>query len=227
VINEIEAERVREIYRLYLKLGCVSRLQEHLNAVGIRSKQRVSRAGNSSGGAVYSRGALYDMLHNRIYLGEITHKDKSYPGQQDAIIERELWDQVQAMFGLNLQAPRTQPRTTSQSLLTGLLHDDKGNRFTPSHSSKNGRRYRYYVSQAVIRKKSASAGIARLPAQETDDLVVSRLGSLLGSPERMLRLLGDGATPKEMESIVEASRGGVRLQKSAYKPHCGWLYQRS
>ena len=116
----------------------------------MRSKKRISRTGRASGGAVYSRGALYGMLQNRIYLGEITHKGSSYPGQHAAIIDQDLWAKVQAQFKANLQAERKRPRTTGQSVLTGLLYDSDGNRFTPSHANKKGRRYRYYVSQAVI-----------------------------------------------------------------------------
>jgi site-specific DNA recombinase len=208
VINDTDAERVREIYRLYLELGCVSNLQEHLASSGILSKQRVSRTGRSSGGAIYSRGALYDMLHNRTYRGEITHKEKSYPGLQPAIIDQELWDKVQAHFETNLQAPRRRPRTTSPSLLTGILFDGDGNRFTPSHSAKKGRRYRYYVSQAVIRKRTGpSRDSERLPAQEIEDLVVSRLHALLGSPRRLLDLLGGQIVdPQATERIVAAAR---------------------
>ena len=150
-VNPAEAEHVREIYRLYLKLGCVTKLQEYLEQAGILSKKRMSRTGRASGGASYSRGALYLILHNRIYLGEITHKKASYPGQHAAIIDQKMWDQVQAQFQSNLQAPRKRPRATEQSLLMGLLYDEQGNRFTPSHATKKGRRYRYYVSQAVIK----------------------------------------------------------------------------
>ena len=89
VVNPIGAEHVRDIYRLYLKLGCVTKLQEYLEQAGIRSKKRMSRTGRVSGGATYSRGALYLILHNRIYLGEITHKKASYPGQHAAIIDQD------------------------------------------------------------------------------------------------------------------------------------------
>ena len=150
VVHRPDADAVKQIFELYLKLGCVSRLKEHLEQQGIHSKKRISRTGRASGGAVYSRGALYGMLQNRIYLGEITHKGASYPGQHAAIIDQALWDQVQAQFKANLQAERRRPRTTGQSVLTGLLYDSDGNRFTPSHANKKGRRYRYYVSQAVI-----------------------------------------------------------------------------
>ena len=109
VVNPAGAEHVREIYRLYLKLGCVSKLKEYLKQAGILSKKRMSRAGRTSGGANYSRGALYLILHNRIYLGEITHKKASYPGQHAAIIDQKMWDKVQAQSQSNLQAPRKRP----------------------------------------------------------------------------------------------------------------------
>src|SRR5271170_7795159 len=112
VVHRTDADAVKQIFELYLKLGCVSRLKEHLEQQGMHSKKRISRTGRASGGAVYSRGALYGMLQNRIYLGEITHKGASYPGQHEAIIDRGLWDEVQAQFKANLQAERKRPRTT-------------------------------------------------------------------------------------------------------------------
>jgi site-specific DNA recombinase len=96
----------------------------------------LSKTGNASGDNTFSRGALYSILQNRIYLGEITHKDKSFPGQHPAIIDQDLWDRVQAQFKANLQAERKPPRATSTSLLAGLLYDGAGNRFTPSHTTK-------------------------------------------------------------------------------------------
>src|SRR5271168_5316512 len=104
IVDPEEAELVNRIFDLYLKLGCVSKLREVLERDGVRSKQRTSGTGRSSGGVVYSRGALYGMLQNRIYLGEITHKKSSYPGQHQPIIDRALWDQVQAQFRSNLQS---------------------------------------------------------------------------------------------------------------------------
>ncbi len=208
VMNPAEAEQVKEIYRLYLKLGCVTKLKEHLKQTGILSKKRISRAERTSGGANYSRGALYLILHNRIYLGEITHKKASYPGQHAAIIDQEMWDQVQAQSQSNLQAPRKRPRSTEQSLLMGLLYDEKGNRFTPSHANKKGRRYRYYVSQAVIRNaRNRQHGPVRIPALEIEDLVISQLSLLLRSPQRLMDMLADVDTSQgDVETLAEASR---------------------
>lgn len=209
VLNAAEAEQVRGIYQTYLRLGCVTKLQKHLEEAGIRSKKRISRTGRTSGGAVYSRGALYLMLHNRIYLGEIVHKQKSFPGQHPAILEPKLWEQVQSQFQSNLQAGRKRPRSTEPSLLLGLVCDEKGNRFTPSHTTKKGRRYRYYVSQAALIKNGNQnrRGPVRIPAVEIEGLVVSQLTVLLQSPQRMLdTLVGQGAPPEQLHAFTEASR---------------------
>ena len=206
VVQPSDAEVVKQIFELYLKLGCVSRLNAYLEQQGMHSKKRISRTGRASGGAVYSRGALYGMLQNRIYLGEITHKGASYPGQHAAIIDQALWDQVQAQFKANRQAERKRPRTTQPSVLTGLLYDSDGNRFTPSHSNKKGRRYRYYVSQAVIhgRGKGSQAPV-RLPAEEIEALVLSQLKELLESPQRLLDLLSEGSpNPDDIQRLLEA-----------------------
>jgi hypothetical protein len=157
LLHPEDAEQVRNIYRLYIEAGSVTKLRESLEQKGIRSKKRVSRTGRASGGLPFSRGALYELLQNRIYLGEITHKGISYPGKQPAIIDQKLWDRVQDQLKANLQAPMRRPRATEQSLLMGLLHGDKGNRFTSSHTNKKGQRYRYYVSQAVIKNPGREA----------------------------------------------------------------------
>ncbi len=190
VVNPEEANRVKDIFQAYLAEGYVSKLQIYLEKKDIRSKKRLSKTGNASGDNAFSRGALYSMLQNRIYLGEITHKDRSFPGQHPAIIDQNLWDSVQAQFKANLQAERKRPRATSMSLLTGLLHDEAGNRFTPSHATKKSRRYRYYVSQALTQGRSRNpTGHGRLPAEEVEELVLSQLAALLQSAPRILDLL--------------------------------------
>jgi site-specific DNA recombinase len=206
VVRPPDADAVKQIFELYLKLGCVSRLKAYLEHQGMHSKKRISRTGRASGGAVYSRGALYGMLQNRIYLGEITHKGSSYPGQHAAITDQALWDQIQARFKANRQAERRRPRTTGQSILTGVLYDSDGNRFTPSHANKKGRRYRYYVSQAVIhgRGKGSQAPV-RLPANEIEALVISLLNELLESPQRLLDLFNEvSSSPDDIQRLLEA-----------------------
>jgi site-specific DNA recombinase len=219
IVQPEEAAIVRRIFDLYLKLGCVAKLRKTLERDGIHSKERTSESGRRSGGVLYSRGALYAMLQNRIYRGEITHKDDSYPGQHQPIIDRAIWDQVQELFRSNLKAERRHPRSTEPSLLTGLLYDDQGNRFTPSHSSKKGRRYRYYVSQALIQGKDCEnrSNPLRLPAEEIEGLVLSQLNHLLTSPQRMLDLMVvPSATSLELERCLrslEQVRASPELSK--------------
>jgi site-specific DNA recombinase len=193
VVQPEEAESVKRVFNRYLELGCVSKLQGNLERTGARSKERTSKSGTARGGAVFSRGALYLMLQNRIYLGEIPHKGNSYPGQHSAIIDQGTWDRVQAQLAANLQAPRKRPRVTEQSLLTGLLFDREGNRFIPTHSNKAGKRYRYYVSEATSKGKPTAAP-TRIPAEEIEDLVLAQLKDLIHSPQRLLGILSDPST---------------------------------
>ncbi len=184
VINPREASIVRRIFREYLRLGCVSKLKIYLDQKQIRSKVRVSAAGRTYGGATYSRGALYHLLNNRIYIGEIVHRDKVHPGLHEAIVPRELWNKVAARLKQNNQAHRTEKSRSTPSLLTGKLFDTDGNRFTPTHAVKNAKRYRYYTSQTVVRNDGIKPAIARFPAQELEQFVISQVRLLLQTPSR-------------------------------------------
>jgi site-specific DNA recombinase len=150
VVNAHEAAIVRTIFERYLTLGCVRKLELALKTAGMTSKHRTSRAGRASGGAPYSRGALYKILQNRLYLGEVTHKGAAYAGEHAAIISRELWQQVKGRMQENTMATRTGARAREPSLLAGILFDERTNRMTPSHCTKGGMRYRYYFSQATL-----------------------------------------------------------------------------
>ena len=97
-INPTEADTVRTIFSNYLRLGCVMALKEYLDRSGIQSKARARRTGTKTGGSSFSRGALYKILRNHIYVGEIAHKGAVYRGQHEAIIDREQWTQVQKRF---------------------------------------------------------------------------------------------------------------------------------
>jgi hypothetical protein len=135
---------------------------------------------------VYSRGALYHLLNNRIYVGEIVHRGQAYPGEHEPIVPRQLWDRVAARLQANSQARRTgKPRSTS-SLLTGILRDTNGIRFTPTHAVKSGRRYRYYTSQAVIQHRGDAPSVTRFPARELESIVMAEIHRLLEAPDKYL-----------------------------------------
>ncbi len=180
VVVEEEAETVRFIYRRYAALGSVRLLKEELDRAGILSKVRIDRHGRRTGGVSLARGALYLMLQNRIYLGEIVHKEASYPGEHEPIIDKALWDVVQAKLAVNRIDRETGARAAEPSLLAGLLYDASGERMTPSHANKKGRRYRYYVSRRLVTgtRTQAPSG-RRVPAGDLEILIVNGLREFL------------------------------------------------
>jgi site-specific DNA recombinase len=192
VISEAEADTVIDIYRRYLALKSVRALADELVAAGIRSKRRIRPDGTEYGGQKLSRGALYLMLQNRIYRGEIAHQGKSYSGNHPAIIEQPLWDQVQAVLATNRIERAIGARTKHPSLLTGMLFDDKGGRLTPTYATKKGRRYRYYVSTGLVTGATTnrSNGV-RLPASNLEGMVIDRLRAFLDDPAALLDALAD------------------------------------
>ncbi len=190
IIIEREAETVCHIFRRYAALGSVRLLKVELETHCIAGKCWTSASGRSWGGKPIARGALYLMLQNRIYRGEIVHKDQSYPGEHDAIIDTALWDAVQARLGENAIERGTGVRVKNPSLLAGLLFDSEGHRMTPTHAVKKGRRYRYYVSRPLI--VGARADIAdglRVPAAEIEQIVTNRIRRFLSEPASVFEIL--------------------------------------
>ncbi len=179
-INQLEAETVREIFRRYLELGSVRLLMEHLNHRGVRSKVRIAKNGKPSGGNPFFRGALYSLLSNPIYIGEIRHKGVSHPGLHQPIVERELWDATQLLLRSHAVRHAPRSRKSAVSSLTGKLFDESGQSLTPSHAVKGERRYRYYVSRNLI-KGTADTGRSgwRLPAPEIERTVAAAACSIL------------------------------------------------
>jgi len=183
LVIEGEAEIVRAIFRCYAELGLVRSLKGELEARGINSKSWTTASGRRVGGKPFSRGALYLILQNRLYRGEIVHKGQSHPGEHTPIVDQPLWDAVQAQLAVNTAERNSGTRSRQQSLLSGMLFDGDGNRMTPTHATKKGRRYRYYVSRPLITDDQIDgpAGL-RIPAGEIEQAVTSRLRRWLVDP---------------------------------------------
>ena len=186
VINDAEAETVRLIFRRYLDLGSVADLKRSLDGEGIVSKKRIFADGRIVGGNPISRGALYQILHNRLYRGEIAHRGEIHQGNHEPIIDTEQWDAVQARLADQAPAPAETGTTANPegSLLTGLLFDANGNRLTPTHATRRGRRYRYYISASLVRggrAADATNGI-RVPAGDLERLILDTLAEKLRDP---------------------------------------------
>jgi site-specific DNA recombinase len=202
VVNPPEAETVRNIFRQYLRLGSVTKLKAYLDEKMIRSKIRTRSNGPRYGGAAYSRGAIHQILNNHIYLGRIVHRGESYVGQHEPIIAQKLWEQVAARLAENNQAHRTGKPERASSMLTGLLRDLDGIRFTPTHSVKKGKRYRYYTSQAVIQGRGDERQVNRYPASELEALVTSQIHGMLKMSHKYL--YGTEASPDAELAIKRA-----------------------
>jgi site-specific DNA recombinase len=183
VINKAEAETVRYIFKRYLELRSFGKLVKDLDARGIVTKRRDTKVRKYNGGIPFTYGPLAHLLKNRLYIGETGHKDRWFPGEHTGIVDRKTFEQVQHLLG-SKSAGRTAHRTASEALLMGKLFDDRGNRMSPSFSTNNGVRYRFYVSSALLRGRKAEAGsVGRLAAQAIEDAVVQAVRDHLPTDE--------------------------------------------
>lgn len=184
-IVESEAEKVRHIFQRYLALGSVRALADELDDAGIRSQQRVSRSGRELGGGKLVEGALYHILKTRIYVGEVTHKGKSYPGQHQGIIDVGIFDQVQESLARNAAVRRAGAHATHPSLLAYLVWDGLGRRMSPTHSRRGQRLHHYYASRQETREERG-APAWRVPAADLEEVVVGALVHRLRDRDALL-----------------------------------------
>ncbi len=222
LVDHKQAQVVCHIFRRYAALKSVAKLCRELEVQGFRTKLFTSVAGRSYGGRAFSRGHLYRILQNRVYLGEVAHKDAAHPGEHAAIVGRILWDKVHKMMASNRHAASTGVRCESTSLFKGLVFDDAGNRMSPAHANKAGHRYRYYVSQALLQQRKESAGsLPRLPAHDFEQLVSGRIGEVLGADARMKAALSKLGWNSEHDrhrllqiivKRIEVAKGVIRVQ---------------
>jgi site-specific DNA recombinase len=194
VVNEAEAEIVRMIFRRYLELGSVRALKAALDEEGVVSKQRRAADGSLYGGNSLSRGALYLMLQNRIYRGEIVHKCAAYPGEHAPIIDEDRWSSVQHRLEANGVERRENQDAGAPDLLKGILIDANGEPMTPTHAVKKGVRYRYYVSRRLItetrgEEENGQTSGQRIPATNLERLVVQRLRAFFSDPVAVIESL--------------------------------------
>ena len=172
-INAEEAETIRMLYDLYLHHKLIRLVKEEAIRLGLRSKLRTSSKGITSGGRFFDRGQIHHMLSNPIYAGRIRHKREVYEGLHVAIIDPDVWERVQILLKQKAPFVRSQQAQANRpSLLIGKLFDEVGDRLTPSHSRKNGKRLRYYISYRLS-KQSGEKDIAgwRLPAKPLEDQI--------------------------------------------------------
>jgi site-specific DNA recombinase len=217
VINPAEAETVRRIFALYRELGCVRRVKEEADRLGFTTKCTRTGNGTRRGGKPFSRGHLYGLLSNSIYTGQIAHKGQLYPGQQPALIDDETWTAVRNQLAANTSDHRRKVKAAEPSLLAGLLFDARGERLTPSHAVKKGRRYRYYVSAALIAEAGTDRAQGwRLAARETEEAVIRILADALTSPASLVERFATAGMPSDQlrKLLGRAARVAAALSGS-------------
>jgi site-specific DNA recombinase len=207
VINPAEAEVVRQIFRRYLELGCVRLLREELDRRGVVSKSRSSANGPRQKGYSFSRGALYVVLSNPLYIGEVRHRGVRHPGQHQPIIDRDLWDKVQQQLHEHAQRRPLRTVKAEPSPLAGKLFDSSGTGLTPSHARKGERRYRYYISRGLnIGPAHRVHDGWRLPAPELERTVAAAAHQLLTDEPAIATAVEDaGVAANRIPSILETT----------------------
>jgi DNA invertase Pin-like site-specific DNA recombinase len=182
-VIEEEAETVRFIFQRYLELSGVNALMHDLRERGVRSKFRSLKTGGTRGGVTFGRGALFYLLRNRFYIGEVAYKGEILPGEQPPILDRSLFEAVQQKLR-DQWSHRNHQKTRSEHLLAGLLFDDAGHCMIPTHTTKARIRYRYYVSGPHLRGESGTAtlgSISRVPAHNIEGVVLKAVNHHLAS----------------------------------------------
>ncbi len=214
VINEAEAEIVRHLFNRYLELRSVRALVDETAASGLTG--RPTTRGKSSGikARPFGRGALYHLLSNPVYVGKTRHRDQLYEGEHQPIIDDDLFAEVQAL--LAAQAPRRSASTNTPDihLLTGIVFDETGDRLSPVHANKKGKRYRYYVSSRLTRARKKGTDGWRVPANELESLAEHQLAETLSETTQLADWIEEwqGSTLAIMDAVHTAQHYAASIK---------------
>jgi hypothetical protein len=174
------------------------------------ARQLIREGVRNKYGKLIDKGILYKLLNNPVYISEAVHKGVSYPGEHIAIVDRRVWDKVQAQFQTNPRKRAGTARTQTPSLLKGLIFGPSGVAMSPSHTRKKGRLYRYYVSQTTLKQGAADCPIGRVPAAEIEKIAVDQVRILLRSPEIIVQIWRNAR--KSLEGLTETDVGAALLE---------------
>ena len=173
VENPGDAAHVRWVFARFIEIGSGTELARELAERGVTTAK----------GHLIDKKFIYRMLNNRVYIGEAVHKGTGYPGEHTAIIDRETWDNVHSILTESPRKRAARTRADTPALLKGLLYGPDGAAFSPTHTRKGSRLYRYYVSQTVLKHGAGSCSIGRVPAGEIEAAVIDQLRAVFRQPE--------------------------------------------
>jgi site-specific DNA recombinase len=200
VMIEREATLVRRIFDRLAKTGSALTVARELNAAGEVTKRRPS-AGGARGGKPWTKGAVYKVLANRVYLGEAVHKGVAYPGEHAAIVDQQTWDKAHAVMTEPAHRRGTATRAQVPAPLKGLIYGPNGRPMSPSHTRRRGRIYRYYVTREAIADGYDTCAVTSVPAAEAEGAVLDHVQKLLAAPELVARTWA--VTKRESDEITE------------------------
>ena len=193
VVHNEDAQKVQTLFEKYLELKSVPKLMQYLKENEIKTKTD----------KYFSKGQLYHLLANKIYIGKITHKDKIYDGEHEAIICDEIFEKVQKLLYENKIDKTCGVKCSSNSLLVGLIYDDLGNKMTPSHSNSHGRRYRYYISRA-LKNNEETGSVSKIPAGEVEKFVIETTKEFLQDKKQIQKIVSEYKISKQNKLIYIA-----------------------
>jgi DNA invertase Pin-like site-specific DNA recombinase len=191
IVNAPEAAHIRFIFERFARQGSVTKLIPILAAEGITAKS----------GKPVDKGYLYRIISNSVYVGEARHKGTSYPGEQEALIDRALWRRVQDILKEHPRKRAANSRARTPALLKGLIFGPNGTAMTPTHTRRNGKLYRYYLDMDVLKRGAAPGPVSRIAAGDVERAVIDQLRAILRAPEIIIRTW---RAARRIDTITEA-----------------------
>jgi DNA invertase Pin-like site-specific DNA recombinase len=172
-IKKDQAADVRWIFDRFISLGSTLLVAKEAEKRGLLTPK----------GKPMSNSYVYRVLTNPIYIGKIVHKNETYPGLHKPIIDNDTWEKARAINGENPRLRAAGTRKQTPSLLAGLIRGPDGAMFSPTHTRKRNRLYRYYVSQTILKHGAGTCPVGRIPAGEIEANVIAQLRAIFRQPE--------------------------------------------
>lgn len=184
VINQEEAALIREIFDRFLAVKSATKLADILRRRGIRTKAIITQDRKVRLGVPISKGYLYRILTNPVYIGQVRHKEVLYTGEHERILDQTVWEQVQATFGVSPRTRGNIARCQTPALLRGLsCCGGCSSAMTPTSTRKKGKLYSYYAGSKFLKRECDHCPIARIPTSELEQVVLSQITPALCAPE--------------------------------------------
>ncbi len=197
--NSEEAQLVHDIFATFVKLGSVTLLCKELKRLGVVTKRHRTKSGAYTGGIPFSKTSIYKILNNRIYLGEVEFKGKVYDGQHEAIVDQSIWDAAHTLLASEPTKSRPRSSSTTPAPLRGILFGPDSKLMTPTHSSRRGKRYRYYITHTAQKMGHTHCSVRILRAGDIEGIVFDQLKVLFNQPQVIIQTWN---TAKKEDSTI-------------------------